>query len=105
MSPATLEAKINEAQELLAAEDFAAALPRFRKLTNLCPHKAIVWMGLAGAASALGQHGIAEQARQRTGELAVASRNSKLLLQLGHQYQARRLTANARACYEQAVEA
>lgn len=105
MSPAALEAKIKEAQELLATEEFAEALPRFRELTTLSPDKAHVWIGLASAAAAAGEHETAEKARQRARQLAAASRNSKLLLQLGHQYQARRQSAAARSCYEQAAEA
>ena len=105
MSPAVLDNKIKEAQQLLAAEDFAEALPRFKRLTNLRPDLAVLWMGLAGCASALRQHEVAEQARQKARDLALSSRNCRLLLQLGHQYLAARQPATARACYERAAEA
>jgi Flp pilus assembly protein TadD len=103
MKPAIIEKKLKQAHDLLAAEDFAGALPRFEELTRLCPDSAVIWMEYAGVASNLSKAATAELARRKARELAP--RNSKLLLQLGHQYQGARQTANARACYEQAAQA
>src|SRR5215813_3447959 len=85
MKPAIIEKKLKKAHDLLAAEDFASALPRFEELTRLCPDSALIWMEYAGVASNLSKAATAELARRKARELAP--RNSNLLLQLGHQYQ------------------
>ena len=103
MKPAAIETKLQEARELASEENFAEALPRFEELTRLCPGSAMVWLEYAAVASHVRQGAAAERARSKARELA--SNNPKLLLQLGHQYQAARQPAQARACYEQAAQA
>src|SRR5260370_39092718 len=97
MKPALIEKKLKQAHDLLAAEDFAGALPRFEELTRLCPDSAVIWVEYAGFASNLSKAATAELARRKARELAP--RHSKLLLQLRHQYPRASPTANARACY------
>ena len=43
MSPAMIERKLKEARDLLADEDFVAALARFEELTRLRPDSREQW--------------------------------------------------------------
>ncbi len=103
MSPTIIEKKLKEANDLLADEDFAAALPRFEELTKLRPDSALIWLGYGAVAASLRQTATAQLAWGKARDLAAG--NAKLLLQLGHQYRAARQLENARACYEQAAQA
>jgi len=103
MNPVIIEKKLKEASDLLADEDFAAALPRFEELTRLRPDSAGIWLGYGAAAANLRQPSTAQLAWGKARDLAAG--NAKLLLQLGHQFRAARQLENAQACYEQAAQA
>ena len=103
MSPADLQRKHSEARELLLANDFAEALPRYEKLTRQYPGAAVLWAEYGNAASRLRQVDLADRAWQKA--LELTPNNSEVVGMIGHQYQGLRLPEKARACFAQAAAA
>ena len=103
MNPALSDKKLNEARELLNNGKFSQAVPAYEKLTRQFPHKARIWLGYGAAAAGAGQLDLADRAWNKAEELEP--RNSEILLQIGHQYQALRLPEKARAWFEKAAGA
>jgi len=103
MTPAELQKKHNEAREFLLAQNFAQALPRYEKLTRLCPGAAVLWAEYGNTASRLRAIGLADRAWRRA--LELAPHNAELAGMIGHQYQASRLPDQARTAFKQAAAA
>jgi tetratricopeptide (TPR) repeat protein len=103
MSPADFQRKHDEARELLLANEFAQALPRYEKLTRQFPGAAVLWAEYGNAASRLREVKLADHAWRKA--LELAPRNSEVVGMIGHQYQALRLPDRARTCFAQAAAA
>lgn len=103
MISADFQRKLNEARELLLANDFGQALPIYEKMTRQHPGVAVVWAEYGNAASGCRDHGLADRAWSKA--LELDSRNAELVGMIGHQYQAVRLPEKARACFAQAAAA
>jgi tetratricopeptide (TPR) repeat protein len=101
MTPADFQKKHDAARQLLLANNFAQALPRYEQLTRQYPGAAVVWAEYGNAASRLHDIKLADRAWQRALELAPA--NAEVISMIGHQYQAVRLPEKARACFTQAA--
>ncbi len=99
----SLRQKLTRARELLISSKYVQALPLYEKLTRLRPGDAIIWFEYANVAAGLRNRGLADQAWGRA--MALAPRNSELLLQIGHQHQALRIPAEARRCFAEAAAA
>jgi tetratricopeptide (TPR) repeat protein len=103
MIPAQFVPQLNQARQLLLAQKFAQALPRYEKLTRLCPGVAVVWFEYGNAASRLRQPALAERAWRKA--IDLEPRNAELIGLIGHQYQGLRRPDQARACFAQAANA
>src|SRR5216117_1987332 len=101
MTSPDINRKIHEARELLLAQDFAQALPRYEKLTRQCPVAAVIWAEYGNAASRLREVELADRAWRKAIELDP--RNAELVGMIGHQYQGLRQPEQARACFAQAA--
>jgi tetratricopeptide (TPR) repeat protein len=95
--------KLDEARELLLANNFSQALPLYQKLTRQCPEMATIWFEYGNAASGLRLTGLADQAWGKARELEP--RNAELIGMIGHHYQGLRQPEKARACFAQAAAA
>lgn len=100
MTSADFQRRLNEARQLLLAQQFAQALSRYEKLVRVFPSQAVIWFEYGNAASRLGQLETARQAWDKA--MALEPRNAELILQIGHQYQSLRKPERARACFAQA---
>src|SRR5258707_1602183 len=69
MMPADLQKQHNEARELLLAQDFAQALPRYEKLARQCPGVAVIWAEYGNVASRLREVELADRAWHRAMQL------------------------------------
>jgi tetratricopeptide (TPR) repeat protein len=87
--------RVEEARQLLQAQDYRNALSCCARLTRKFPRQAVVWFEYGNAASRLGQR--AEAARAWDKAVALEPRDMDLLLQVGHQYQGARQPERARA--------
>jgi tetratricopeptide (TPR) repeat protein len=103
MTAPTLQHRLEEARQLLLAQDFVQAFSRYDKLTRTFPRQAAVWLEYGNAAVHLGQREAATGAWERA--IALEPRNAELILQVGHQYQAARQPEQARACFARAAAA
>jgi tetratricopeptide (TPR) repeat protein len=103
MMSADFQRKLNEARELLLANDFARALPVYETLTRQYPGAAVAWAEYGNAASRLHKMALADRAWTKAVELEP--RNAEVVSMIGHQYQAVRLPEKARACFAQAAAA
>jgi len=103
MTAPTLQHRLEEARQLLLAQDFVQAFSRYDKLTRTFPRQAAVWLEYGNAAVHLGQREAATGAWERA--IALEPRNADLILQVGHQYQAARQPEQARACFARAAAA
>jgi Tfp pilus assembly protein PilF len=101
MTPADFQKKHDEARQLLLANHFTQALPRYEQLTRQYPGAAVVWAEYGNAASRLHDIKLADRAWQRALELAPA--DAEVVSMIGHQYQAVRLPEKAQACFAQAA--
>ncbi len=103
MTTDELQQKHKEARELLQAQKFAQALPRYDQLTRWCPSSAVVWAEYGNVAARLRETVLADRAWQKA--LELAPQNAELAGMIGHQYQALRLTEKACASFARAVAA
>jgi len=103
MIPANIQQKFRKARQFLLSQDFAQALPRYQKLSQLCPGDAVIWFEYGNAAAGLHNRDLADRAWHKAIELA--SRNAELIIQIGHQYQALREPDKARSCFARAAVA
>jgi tetratricopeptide (TPR) repeat protein len=103
MTAPTFQERLEEARQLLLAQNFAGALSRYEKLTRASPGQAVVWFEYGNAASRLGQREAATRAWEKA--MALEPRNAELMLQTGHQYQGARQPEQARACFARAAAA
>ena len=103
MTTDDLQQKHKEARELLHAQNFVQALPRYEQLTRWCPGSAVVWAEYGNVAARLREIAQADRAWQRA--LELAPQNAELVGMIGHQYQATRQPEKARACFARAAAA
>ena len=103
MTPGHLEKKLAQARQILLANDFARALPRYQQLAGLCPTEAAIWAEYGNAACGAGQTELADRSWQKA--LVLAPHNAELVGMIGHQYQGMRKPEQARACFAQAAAA
>lgn len=96
-------AKWRLAQQHLLGGDYRPALAAYRDLARRYPAIAELWFELGNAASGSLDFPLANQAYQRTRELARG--NAPLLGMIGQQYQSLRQLDDARSCYEDALAA
>ena len=99
--PAQVQQKLRKARQFLLASNFAQALPCYQKLSQLCSTDAVIWFEYGSAAAGLRNRELADRAWHKSIELAP--RNSELIIQIGHQYQALREPDKARSCFAQAA--
>jgi tetratricopeptide (TPR) repeat protein len=95
--------RVEEARQLLLAQDYGNALSCYARLTRKFPRQIVLWFEYGNAASRLGQR--AEAARAWDNAITLEPRDMNLLLQVGHQYQGARQPERARACFERAAAA
>ncbi len=103
MTPAQVQQKLRKARQFLLASNFAQALPRYQKLSQLCSTDAVIWFEYGSAAAGLRDRELADRAWHKAIELAP--QNAELIIQIGHQYQALRDPDKARSCFAQAAAA
>ncbi len=103
MTSAELQKKHHEAREFLLTQNFAQALPRYEKLTRLCPGVAVLWAEYGNTASHLRDVRLADRAWRTA--LELAPHNAELVGMIGHQYLASRQPEKARDCFAQAAAA
>lgn len=96
-------AKWQKAQQHLLSGNHRLALTTYRELARRYPAIAELWFELGNAASGSLDFPLANQAYQRTRELARG--NAPLLGMTGQQYQGLRQLDDARSCYEGALAA
>jgi tetratricopeptide (TPR) repeat protein len=92
-----------KAQEKLLGGRFGEALPAYRVLVKQFPGSPELWFELGNAASGELDFPLANQAYEKA--LALAPRNSSMLLMVGQQYQGLRQLNQAKECFEKAVTA
>jgi tetratricopeptide (TPR) repeat protein len=103
MIPGQVQQKLRKAQQFLLAQNFAQALPRYEKLSQLCPGDAVVWFEYGNAAAGLRDRALANCAWHKA--MQLAPRDAGLLTQIGHQFQGFRDADGARSCFAQAAAA
>ena len=62
---AQVQQKLRKARQFLLASNFAQALPRYEKLSQLCPGDAVVWFEYGSAAAGLRNRELADRAWQK----------------------------------------
>ncbi len=95
--------KLDEARRCLLSQDFAAAFPRYESLIRQNPVVPAVWLEYGNVAARLRRTELAERAWRKAIELNP--RDTELVSLVGHQYEALRKPAAARACFAQAAAA
>ncbi len=103
MIPAFLKKEHEAARELLVANQFAQALPRYEKLAQQCPGSAVIWTEYGNAACRVRDASLADRAWAKA--IALAPGNAELLGLIGHQYQGLRRPDRARDCFARAAAA
>lgn len=103
MIPAQFQFQLQQARQLMMEQQFAQALPRYEKLTRLCPGAAVVWFEYGNAAARSRQLALAERAWHKAIDLQPA--NTELIGLIGHQYQGIRRPEQARTCFALASRA
>jgi len=103
MKSSSLQAKLDEARELLLANDFARALPIYEKLSRQCPGAAVIWFEYGNAACGLHQLDLADRTWRKA--LELEPHNSELVGLIGHRYSGLRQPEKAKACFAQAAAA
>jgi Tfp pilus assembly protein PilF len=95
--------KLEEARRYLLSQEFAAALPQYESLIRQDPAVPAVWLEYGNVAARLRRTELAERAWKKAIELNP--RDSELISLVGHQYEALRNPAAARACFARAAAA
>jgi len=103
MSAPSFQQQLEEARQLLMAQEFASAFSRYEKLVRISPRQAMVWSEYGSAALRSGNRAAAARAWEKAITLEPA--NAALILQIGHQYQTARLPEQARNCFARAAAA
>ncbi|PYJ81239.1 MAG: hypothetical protein DME22_21640 [Verrucomicrobia bacterium] len=65
MIPAQVQQKLRKARQFLLASNFAQALPRYQKLSQLCSADAVIWFEYGSAAAGLRNRELADRAWQK----------------------------------------